>query len=176
MDDIDLCICSQSKCKKILPPEHEHGFKQCAWCQETNRSARAQAQKRKRGGEPPCQLPPATCHTSPSHGSTHEDPLVVSSASESDDGNQNVSLYCCNNNTTIDKHNKTLISFKNSQKLFSALRKKCQGTSVVEFDGTFTMAEDPLVTDKERVQMLTHEVWKVTGLCFWYVTKMTHGV
>ena len=30
MDDIDLRICSQSKCKKSLPPEDEYGFKQCA--------------------------------------------------------------------------------------------------------------------------------------------------
>ena len=176
MDDIDLHICSQSKCKKILPPEHEYGFKQCAQCRETNRSVRAQARKRKREGEPPSQPPPAARHTSQSHSSTHEDPLVVSSGSESDDGNQSVSLYCCNNDMTTDKHNKTLVSFENSQKLFSVLRKKCRGTSVVEFDGTFTMAEDALVTDKERVQMLTHEVWKVTGWRFRYVTKMAHGV
>ena len=77
---------------------------------------------------------------------------------------------------TTDMHNKTLVSFENSQKLFSVLRKKCWGTSVVEFDGTFTMAEDPLVTDKERVQMLTHKVWKVTGWRFRYVTKMAHRV
>ena len=65
-------------------------------------------------------------------------------------------------------------SFENSQKLFSTLREKCWGIPVVEFDGTFTMAKDPLVTDKERVQMLIHEVWKVTGSHFWYVTKIAH--
>jgi hypothetical protein len=176
MDDIDLRICSQSKCTKILPPEHKYGFKQCAQCRETNRSARAQARKRKREDEPPSQSLPAMHHTSQSHGSTHEDPLIVSSGSGSDDGNQSVSLHCCNNDMTTDMHNQTLVSFKNSQKHFSALRRKCRGTSVVEFDGTFSMAEDPLVTDKERVQMLTHEVWKVTGWHFRYVTNMAHEV
>ena len=123
MDNIDLCICSQSKCKKILPPKHEYGFKQCAQGWETNRSAWAQTQKHKWEGKPPSQLPPAMHHTSQSHSSTYDDPLIVSSGSESDNGNQSVGLYYCNNNITTDKHNKTLIFFKTSQKPFSALRK-----------------------------------------------------
>jgi len=33
-------------------------------------------------------------------------------------------------------------------------------------DLSFKLPEDPLVSDKERVQMMTHEVWKVTGFQF----------
>jgi hypothetical protein len=34
------------------------------------------------------------------------------------------------------------------------------------FHGNYTIAEDPLVSSKERVKMMAHEVWKVTGYRF----------
>jgi len=39
----------------------------------------------------------------------------------------------------------------------------------VSFQGQYTMAVDPLVTDKIQVQMTVLEVWKVTGYRFTYV-------
>ncbi|KAF8521379.1 hypothetical protein BU17DRAFT_45849, partial [Hysterangium stoloniferum] len=79
---------------------------------------------------------------------------------ESEDGNQTVSFYLYSCNLEVTDEHQTLTSYENSQKLFTALRRKCQGNHTLEFDGTFMMAEDPLVTDKERVQMFAHEVWK----------------
>ena len=38
-----------------------------------------------------------------------------------------------------------------------------------DFQGTYVIAKDPLVTDKERVQMMVEEIWKVTGYRFMYV-------
>ncbi|KAJ7774512.1 hypothetical protein DFH07DRAFT_865834 [Mycena maculata] len=39
----------------------------------------------------------------------------------------------------------------------------------VEFRGTYQTPEDPLITDKERVQMTIYEIWKVMGYRFRYV-------
>ncbi|KAJ7456296.1 hypothetical protein B0H11DRAFT_2160964 [Mycena galericulata] len=36
----------------------------------------------------------------------------------------------------------------------------------VTFHGSYTIASDPMVTDKRRVQMMAYEVWKVTGYRF----------
>ncbi|KAJ7661459.1 hypothetical protein DFH06DRAFT_1268903 [Mycena polygramma] len=36
----------------------------------------------------------------------------------------------------------------------------------VDFRGTYQTPEDPLITDKEHVQMTVHEIWKVTGYRF----------
>jgi hypothetical protein len=53
--------------------------------------------------------------------------------------------------------------------LFEALRKLFNDGTPVTFCGNYVIAEDPLVTDKERVQMMASEVWRVTGYRFTYV-------
>jgi len=58
--------------------------------------------------------------------------------------------------------------FRDSQSLFSSLQRAFKSGSTVFFNGSYTIAADPLVTDKERVQMTTHEIWKVTSYRFWY--------
>jgi hypothetical protein len=61
---------------------------------------------------------------------------------------------------------KNLEFYKTGQAFFSALQKKCKDHHDVQLNGTYTTPEDPLVSNRERVQMLAHEVWKVTGYRF----------
>ncbi|KAJ7217434.1 hypothetical protein C8J57DRAFT_1598609, partial [Mycena rebaudengoi] len=56
--------------------------------------------------------------------------------------------------------------YTDSQELFTALRQAFHTTKDVEFHGTYHLAQDPLVSNKQRVQMTTYEIWKVTGYRF----------
>jgi hypothetical protein len=56
--------------------------------------------------------------------------------------------------------------YKDSQSLFGAIRTCFKGGKDVEFYGCYSMPEDPLVSDGERVEMTVNEVWKVTGYRF----------
>ncbi|KAJ6528291.1 hypothetical protein DFH09DRAFT_866470, partial [Mycena vulgaris] len=53
-----------------------------------------------------------------------------------------------------------------SQELFAALRDSFKSKKHVTFHGSYTIANDPMVTDKQRVQMTAYEIWKVTGYRF----------
>ncbi|KII92985.1 hypothetical protein PLICRDRAFT_51294 [Plicaturopsis crispa FD-325 SS-3] len=62
------------------------------------------------------------------------------------------------------------IVYSDAQHLFTALQ-SCFKAQNVFFHGRFVMPVDPLVTEKEHVQMMAHEVWKVTGYRFRYGHK-----
>jgi hypothetical protein len=59
--------------------------------------------------------------------------------------------------------------FKDAQALFAALREAFERKKDVGFRGTHQTPEDPLITDKERVQTTIYEIWKVTGYRFRYL-------
>jgi len=54
--------------------------------------------------------------------------------------------------------------------MFDALRQQFKQEQSITFCGAFILANDPLVTDKERVQMMASEVWKVIGYRFMYMS------
>jgi hypothetical protein len=56
--------------------------------------------------------------------------------------------------------------FSGSQQLFAELQNCCKHHQDVMFYGSFKLPDDPLVSDKERAQMMAHEIWKVTGYRF----------
>ena len=43
-------------------------------------------------------------------------------------------------------------------------------TEHVFFHGSYAIPADPLVMDKEHVQMTVHDLWKAAGYCFQYVS------
>ncbi|KAL0564139.1 hypothetical protein V5O48_017915 [Marasmius crinis-equi] len=49
--------------------------------------------------------------------------------------------------------------------MFLALRAQAEGGDI-DFHGEYTLPVDPLVTDKERVQLVMREAWRVTGYRF----------
>lgn len=51
------------------------------------------------------------------------------------------------------------------ESLFKALHHISHDNNVL-FNGVYELNEDPLVSDKEQVQMTIQEVWKVTGYRF----------
>jgi len=50
--------------------------------------------------------------------------------------------------------------------MFEAIRACFKSGQNVEFLGCYRQPEDPLVSDRERVEMAVHEIWKVTGYRF----------
>jgi hypothetical protein len=60
----------------------------------------------------------------------------------------------------------TEIVYTDGHALLDALRKAFKNGKHINFNGAYTIPEDPLVTDKQRVCMTTHSIWKVTGYRF----------
>jgi hypothetical protein len=50
--------------------------------------------------------------------------------------------------------------------MFGSLRTDFRTSNNVEFRGTYTIPNDPLVSDRERINMVAKEIWKVTGYRF----------
>lgn len=48
----------------------------------------------------------------------------------------------------------------------NGLREAFKLDTHVEFFGKYTRPADPLVSDRERVQMTVQDIWKVTGYRF----------
>ncbi|KAJ7056781.1 hypothetical protein C8F01DRAFT_1061939 [Mycena amicta] len=58
-------------------------------------------------------------------------------------------------------------NYTNAQDLLSDLRTLCIGEDEVDFSGSYPLAQSDLgVSDKQRVQMVTQDVWKATGYRF----------
>ena len=58
------------------------------------------------------------------------------------------------------------VAYKDSESLLKALCDAYKSKTSVDFDGSYIRAMDPLVSDKERVKMTIHDVWKATGYRF----------
>jgi len=56
--------------------------------------------------------------------------------------------------------------YPNSTNLFSDMRAAFSVTAHVEFGGSYHLPADPSVTDKDRVRMTIHDIWKATGYRF----------
>jgi len=54
--------------------------------------------------------------------------------------------------------------YQNSQSMFEAIRTCFKRGQNVNFVGCYRQPEDPLVSNKERIAMTVHEIWKVTYL------------
>jgi hypothetical protein len=61
------------------------------------------------------------------------------------------------------------VNYKTNQELFNTLREVMKNQEKVDFRGRYEIDEDQLVSAKERTEMVTHEVWRVTGYRFTYV-------
>ncbi|KAF8240168.1 hypothetical protein L208DRAFT_1234445, partial [Tricholoma matsutake] len=55
--------------------------------------------------------------------------------------------------------------YKDSEELFSNLRHAFKKKDV-SFNASYALPADPLIMDKEHVQMTAYEIWKVSGYCF----------
>jgi hypothetical protein len=56
--------------------------------------------------------------------------------------------------------------FENNEVAMKHLRRVFSNTECVFFHGHYTIPVDPLITDKQRVQMTAHDIWKATGYRF----------
>ena len=50
--------------------------------------------------------------------------------------------------------------------MFGSLQTDFKTSNNIEFRGTYTVPNDPLVSDREHINMIAKEIWKVTGYRF----------
>lgn len=158
-------ICSKSTCKNPLPPYVPDGrnFKLCVRCRTRDATSKAaRGEKRKRvddGGA----LPAPSIRTA-----TAESRSDITMISE-----EVCQLLWHTQHKFIWNGQQTSTQYSDSQAMFDALRLQFKQDQSITFCGAFILANDPLVTDKERVQMMASEVWKVIGYRFTYVSIIT---
>lgn len=58
------------------------------------------------------------------------------------------------------------VMYTDGHSLLDALRGAFKDGKHVKFHGAYTLPVDPLVSDKDRIRMTTHNIWKVTGYRF----------
>ncbi|KAF8224735.1 hypothetical protein L208DRAFT_1510024 [Tricholoma matsutake] len=56
--------------------------------------------------------------------------------------------------------------FDTREEMFGSLRTDFRTYHNIEFRGTYTVPNDPLVSDRECINMVAKEIWKVTGYRF----------
>jgi len=57
-------------------------------------------------------------------------------------------------------------AFDGAEELFDSIREEFQSHEDISIKGSFTIAHDPLVSFRKRVQMTADEIWKMTGYRF----------
>ncbi|KAF8886850.1 hypothetical protein CPB85DRAFT_1232284 [Mucidula mucida] len=57
-------------------------------------------------------------------------------------------------------------TYGDAEDMICEIRDLFKSKTKIHFYGTYTMAEDPMVSMKERVRMLANEIWKVTSYRF----------
>ncbi|KAJ6586095.1 hypothetical protein B0H19DRAFT_1250823 [Mycena capillaripes] len=62
-----------------------------------------------------------------------------------------------------EEDNKAAEMFLDAESLFEAMRADFKSGEALDFHGSYTLAVDPLVSPKERVQMVATEIWKISG-------------
>ncbi|KAK7006027.1 hypothetical protein R3P38DRAFT_3367397 [Favolaschia claudopus] len=140
--------CSQSKCNVLLPKE---GPKTCDRCREqNNKDQRAHRAKRKAEKE---------SEEARKRSRTENHALETQ--------NNEASPQINEEDVSADEENDNVYEqFADAQAMFDAIRKAFKTGKSVNFRGTYLAANDPLITDKERLQMTTDELWKVSGYRF----------
>ncbi|KAG0693922.1 hypothetical protein DFH29DRAFT_815867 [Suillus ampliporus] len=137
----DQRICSKSKCKRVL--SHDDPKKTCQKCRDADRLSTAARRKRKREQEHEHEAP----RPAPSPPTTHNIDEGSSQAADTESDDE-------------------CILYENAQCLFAALRTLFKGSSNVQFNGSYLVPEDPVTSEKERVQMAALEIWRTTGYRF----------
>ncbi|KAJ6555283.1 hypothetical protein B0H10DRAFT_1967813 [Mycena sp. CBHHK59/15] len=62
-----------------------------------------------------------------------------------------------------DNNNEAVETYSDAESFFDALRADFKSGKAVDFHGRYTLAVDPLVSPKERVQMVATEIWQISG-------------
>ena len=167
--------CSQSKCTRIIPINDTH--KTCKKCREAN--ARTKAKKRKRdlednGQQRRIALQPVRVTCQNSEATRPVEYIYVESDNDIDSEKPLIEERKVNylhiqlnraHQFNLFKDN-TVIAFTDNEAMMKRLKVVCRTQEHVFFSGCYSMPVDPLISDKERVKMTAHDIWKVTGYRF----------
>lgn len=59
-----------------------------------------------------------------------------------------------------------MVVYQDSKSMFETIRTHFRCGQNINLIGCYKQPEDPLVSNKERIAMIVHELWKVTGYRF----------
>lgn len=163
--------CSRPQCRKIL--EEGYTKKQCPVCSESKRRTRLAAKDRKRKRDEEDRENSDEARAAPAlRPITDRDighanrPLDSGDDAESNEVCHSAQVSSQAKTNEIQKL--TPIEFDSGEALMLSLRQSVKAKDGTHFCGIYRMDMDPLVKDRERVQMVAHEVWKVSGYRFRY--------
>ncbi|KAJ7221804.1 hypothetical protein C8J57DRAFT_1253883 [Mycena rebaudengoi] len=145
--------CSTKKCKTMIP--YGTGFKTCETCRASAR-LRGQKKRNKDKEEEDARAAKRTRLEVQSLGPRSDDPALLQGNID-DEGPEDEGE---------DENDDEPMWYSDSHELFAALRQSFKQNTSVNFHGCYTTAEDPLVTDKQCIQMTAYAIWKATGYRF----------
>ncbi|KAF7354458.1 SWIM-type domain-containing protein [Mycena venus] len=150
--------CAKPWCKNMLDIDDKK--KSCAKCREAD--AKNQRAKKARDALPPAT--PATTESRkrrPSSTSTDDRPTTRPRVDDDQQSGSDDEMRDFER-----ENNKAAETFSDAESFFDSLRADFKAGQSVDFHGTYKVAADPLVTPKQRVQMVAAEIWKATGYRF----------
>ncbi|KAK6975132.1 hypothetical protein R3P38DRAFT_2810932 [Favolaschia claudopus] len=135
--------CSQSKCKN---PVAAGAPKTCQRCRENGKKYTDNL-RAKRKAQAAAEDSRKRARTTPS--------------ADTEDQSENEEEEEENQNST-----KSFRVFADAQEMFSAIRQAFRNGNEIIFHGTYLALEDPLITNKEWVELTARELWNVGGYRF----------
>lgn len=146
-------ICSKGRCKRVLPPPEEYSFKTCEQCREQGRRSMA----KKKAERTTASLSPA-----PDASTTGSSDLGRGSSEGTSPEPANKAVL---EPETAGEPKMELTMYEDRDSLMAAVREKMKG-DIPLFSGGYLVAVDPCQSEREVVQGLAMEMWKVSGYRF----------
>ncbi|KAF8508628.1 hypothetical protein BU17DRAFT_70752 [Hysterangium stoloniferum] len=141
--------CSQKKCKAKLPSESKYKWKTCQQCRDWGRLHKQAKRKNDRDDDGPrCQV------------------VLQASTNENEGEERQYTIIEDDRTSSESESNHKPITFENGEELMKSLRQVFKTNKMVFFYGCYQKSDDPLVSDKEHIQMTAYEIWRVSGYRF----------
>ncbi|KAG6834276.1 hypothetical protein H0H93_010729, partial [Arthromyces matolae] len=150
-------ICSKPWCHQELPENSR--FQSCPHCRACDREAkRAQRRRQSEKGQGSDK---SRENKRPRDGSEDDAPPSTRTRRENGDG-----IGTIEDSDDSDSEKEDSNTFESAEDLFQTLRTDFRENSIVNFDGTYTIAFDAMISFRDCVQKAQQEIWKVTGYRF----------
>ncbi|KAG6835378.1 hypothetical protein H0H93_002014, partial [Arthromyces matolae] len=151
-------VCSKTWCHQELPENYR--FRTCPHCRERDCETK-RAQRRRQSEKKGQAQGPDKENKRPRDGSENDAPPSTRTRKENSDG-----IAIIEDSDDSDSEKEDSNTFENAEDLFQTLRTDFRKNSIVNFNGTYTIAFDPMISFRDGVQMVQQEIWKVTGYRF----------
>ncbi|KAG6808211.1 hypothetical protein H0H92_005025 [Tricholoma furcatifolium] len=143
-------ICSRTWCRRELLQNSQ--FKTCEPCRESNNKDKRATRQRSRDAK---KLEEAHKENKRLRGSNESDRCTSKR-----NGLRNIDL---DDGSSDDGTDNTVQMFENPEDFFEEIHTLFRANSAVHFLGAYTTTFDPMISFRELVQMVSQEIWKITG-------------